>query len=150
MCIRDRVKEGDLFDLTLFRLGLRRISQLGYFQLSGEPSITPVEGTNKLKVSVAGTEPRRSELQLGGGYSGLDGGFFATSYSTRNFLGRGDLVTINAQVGAISSRYQISFTEPYFLDRPITAGFSIYRRDTDYVGLSLIHISEPTRLLSIS
>ncbi|HZI93435.1 MAG TPA: outer membrane protein assembly factor BamA [Patescibacteria group bacterium] len=130
------VKEGDLFDLTLFRLGLRRISQLGYFQLSGEPSITPVEGTNKLKVSVAGTEPRRSELQLGGGYSGLDGGFFATSYSTRNFLGRGDLVTINAQVGAISSRYQISFTEPYFLDRPITAGFSIYRRDTDYVGFT--------------
>src|SRR5678815_312918 len=104
------VKEGDLFDLTLFRLGLRRISQLGYFQLSGEPSITPVEGTNKLKVSVAGTEPRRSELQLGGGYSGLDGGFFATSYSTRNFLGRGDLVTINAQVGAISSRYPVSYT----------------------------------------
>ena len=130
------VKEGELFDLTQFRLGLRRISQLGYFQLSGEPSITPVEGTNKLKVTVAGTEPRRSELQVGGGYSGLDGGFFATSYSTRNFLGRGNLVTINAQIGAIASRYQLSFTEPYFMDKPITAGFSIFRRDTDYVGFS--------------
>lgn len=130
------VKEGDLFDLTQFRLGLRRISQLGYFQLSGEPNISPVEGSNRLKVSVAGTEPRRSELQIGGGYSGLDGGFFATSYSTRNFLGRGDVVAVNAQIGAIASRYQISFTEPYFMDRPITLGVSLFRRDTDYVGFT--------------
>jgi len=128
--------EGELFDLKKFRLGLRRVSQLGYFQLSGEPTITPVEGESKLKVTIQGTEPRRSELQIGGGYSGLDGGFFATSYSTRNFLGRGDLVTLNAQIGSIASRYQISFTEPYFLDKPITAGFSLFRRDTDYVGFS--------------
>ncbi len=128
--------EGDLFDLKQFRLGLRRVSQLGYFQLSGEPTITPVEGENKLRVSIAGTEPRRSELQFGGGYSGLDGGFIATNYSTRNFLGRGDLVGVNAQIGGISSRYQISFTEPYFLGKPINAGFSIFRRDTDYTDFS--------------
>jgi outer membrane protein insertion porin family len=128
--------EGDLFDLKRFRLGLRRISQLGYFQLSGEPSISPVPGENKLRVEVSGTEPRRSELQVGGGYSGLDGGFFAANYSTRNFMGRGDLVAVNAQIGSIATRYQLSFTEPYFLDKPITAGFSIYRRDTDYVGFT--------------
>src|SRR5262245_45249663 len=125
-----------LFYHNQFRLGLKLITQLGYFQLASEPAIAPVEGTNRLKVTISGTEPRRSELQVGGGYSGLDGGFFATSYSTRNFLGRGDLVTINAQIGAIASRYQISFTEPYFLDKPFTAGFSLFRRDTDYVGFS--------------
>ena len=128
--------EGDLFDLKRFRLGLRKISQLGYFQLGGEPVITPVPGQNKLRVSIEGTEPRRSELQLGGGYSGLDGGFFAASYSTRNFLGRGDLVTVNAQIGSISTRYQLSFTEPFFLGKPITAGFSIFRRDTNYVDFN--------------
>ncbi|HET9481497.1 MAG TPA: outer membrane protein assembly factor BamA [Candidatus Polarisedimenticolia bacterium] len=128
--------EGDLFDLNKFRLGLRRITQLGYFQLSGEPTIAPVPGENRLKVSIAGTEPRRSELQVGGGYSGLDGGFFSTSYQTRNFLGRGNLVTINGQVGAIASRYQVSFLEPYLLGRPISAGFSLFRRDTDYVGFT--------------
>jgi outer membrane protein insertion porin family len=130
------LSEGELFDLNKFRLGLRRISQLGYFQLSGEPSITPVEGTNRLAVTLTGTEPRRSELQVGGGYSGLDGGFFATSYQTRNFLGRGDLLSVNGQVGAISSRYQINFTEPYLFSKPITAGFSLFRRDTDYVGFT--------------
>jgi outer membrane protein insertion porin family len=130
------LSEGELFDLNKFRLGMRRISQLGYFQLSSEPGITPVEGENRLKVTLTGTEPRRSELQVGGGYSGLDGGFFATSYQTRNFLGRGHLLSVNGQVGAIASRYQVNFTEPYLLGKPITAGFSIFRRDTDYVGFT--------------
>ncbi len=128
--------EGELFDLRKFRIGLRRISQLGFFQLSGEPAITPVEGENRLSAVVQGTEPRRSELQFGGGYSGIDGGFFATSYQTRNFLGRGDLVVANAQIGGIASRYQITFTEPYLLGRPITGGFSLFRRDTDFVGFT--------------
>ncbi len=129
-----RLAEGDLFDLSKFRLGLRRISQLGYFQLTGEPAITPAPGENKLLVTVAGTEPRRSELQLGGGYSGLDGGFFSTRYATQNFLGRGDLVAVNAQIGGISSRYAVSFTEPYLLGKPVNAGFTLFRRDQDFVG----------------
>lgn len=128
------LSEGDLFNLTAFRLGLRRMTQLGYFQLSGEPSITPVPGTNRLQVKLEGTEPRRSELQVGGGYSGLDGGFFSMSYQTRNFMGRGHVLSVNGQVGSIQSRYQINFTEPYFLGKPITAGFSVFRREQDYVG----------------
>ena len=129
-----QVDEGELFDLTKFRIGLRRITQLGYFELRGEPEITPMPGQNMLKVNVKGIEPRRSELQLGGGYSGVDGGFFAASYQTRNFMGRGNLVTLNGQVGSIASRYVISLTEPYLFGRPITAGFSVFKRDQDYSG----------------
>ena len=128
--------EGELFDLQRFRLGLRRVAQLGYFQIDGEPTITPVDGKDRLKVTVTGTEPRRSELQVGGGYSGLDGGFFAVNYATRNFLGRGDLVTINGQIGSIATRYVLSFTEPYLFGRPITAGVSLFRRTTDYSGFT--------------
>src|SRR5262249_36655334 len=128
--------EGELFDLNEFKTGMRRISQLGYFQLSSEPSITPVEGRNRLKVTLPGTEPRRSDLQVGGGYSGLDGGSLSPSYQTRNFMGRGDIFSINGQVGAIASRYQINFTEPYLLGKPVTAGFTLFRRDTDYVGFT--------------
>ena len=39
-----------------------------------------------------------------------------------------DLVTFNAQVGAIATRYVISFTEPYFLGHPVIFGFSLFRR----------------------
>jgi outer membrane protein insertion porin family len=127
-----QVDEGDLLDIQKLRLGLRRVNQLGFFQIQKEPVIEPVEGTDGVHVTVEGVEQRRSELQVGGGYSGLDGGFFTANYQTRNFLGRGNLVTFNAQVGSIATRYVISFTEPYFLGRPIILGFSLFRRTTDY------------------
>lgn len=127
-----RVEEGDLLDIQRLRLGLRRVNQLGFFQIQKEPVIEPVEGTDQVKVRIEGIEQRRSELQVGGGYSGLDGGFFTANYQTRNFLGRGNLVTFNAQAGSISTRYVLSFTEPYFLGKPILLGFSLFRRTTDF------------------
>lgn len=131
-----QVNEEDLLDIQRVRLGLRRINQLGFFEIQKEPVIKPVEGSDKVTVRVEGIEQRRSELQVGGGYSGLDGGFFTSSYQTRNFLGRGDLVSFNAQVGHISTRYAISFTEPYFLGRPIIFGFSLFRRTSNFVDFN--------------
>jgi len=128
-----QVNEEDLLDLQRLRLGIRRINQLGFFEVQQEPKITPIEGTDKVDVNIEGIEQRRSELQVGGGYSGLDGGFFTANYQTRNFLGRGDLVTFNAQTGRLSTRYVFSFTEPYLMGRPVLFGVSLFRRTTDYV-----------------
>ena len=83
-----------------------------------------------------GEEQGRNEIQVGGGYSGVDGAFFNGVYSTRNFLGRGQIVSLALQIGGRSSRYQLSFQEPWFLNRPYLFGFSIFRRDLDY-GASL-------------
>ncbi|HXI03833.1 MAG TPA: outer membrane protein assembly factor BamA, partial [Candidatus Saccharimonadales bacterium] len=131
-----QVNEEDLLDLQRLRLGIRRINQLGFFQVQSEPTITPVEGTDKVKVKIDGIEQRRSELQVGGGYSGLDGGFFTSNYQTRNFLGRGDLVTFNVQTGRLSTRYVFSFTEPYLLGKPILFGASLFRTTTDYTDFT--------------
>lgn len=131
-----QVNEGDLLDIQKLRLGLRRVNQLGFFEIQKEPVIKPIEGTDRVSVTVEGIEQRRSELQVGGGYSGLDGGFFTTSYQTRNFLGRGDLVTFNVQTGSVATHYVISFTEPYFLGRPVIFGFSLFRRSQDYVDFN--------------
>jgi outer membrane protein insertion porin family len=128
-----QLSEEDLLDIRRLRLGLRRINQLGYFQIQKEPVIEPIEGTDRVNVSIEGVEQRRSELQVGGGFSGLDGGFFTSSYQTRNFLGRGNIVSFNAQAGSTSTRYILSFTEPYFLGRPLLLGFSLFRRTTNFV-----------------
>jgi outer membrane protein insertion porin family len=38
------------------------------------------------------------------------------------------------QVGGRTSRYQLSFQEPWFLNRPYTLGFSLFRTDVDFGG----------------
>jgi len=127
-----RVAEEDLFDLKRFRLGLRKINQLGYWQVTEEASIRPRADENKVDVVVQGREANKNEIQVGGGVSGLDGAFFSGSYATRNFLGRGEILQTYFQVGGRLSRYSISFIEPWFLERPYTVGFSLFKRTTDY------------------
>jgi outer membrane protein insertion porin family len=140
---RDRVlrreiplNEGDLFNRSLLDLGVSKLNQLGYFEAKEQPVVEPIEGESRVRITVEGEEKARSEIQVGGGYSGLDGVFFQGLFSTRNFLGRGQTVSTSVQVGGSAKRYSISFVEPWLLGRPYNLGFSLYRQDVDY-GSSL-------------
>lgn len=124
--------EGDLFSRTRLEVSQGKVNRLGYFQIVGEPLIEPIEGEQQVGITINGEEQGRNEIQIGGGYSGLDGAFFNGVYSTRNFLGRGQIVSTALQIGGRSNRYQISFQEPWFLGRPYLLGVSLFRRDTDY------------------
>ncbi|HXV75746.1 MAG TPA: outer membrane protein assembly factor BamA [Candidatus Polarisedimenticolaceae bacterium] len=128
--------EGDLFSRTALDVSARKLNQLGYWQAIQEPIVEPIEGENRVDVTIPGQEAGRNEIQVGGGYSGVDGPFFNGVYSTRNFLGRGQTVSLALQVGGRSSRYQLSFQEPWLFNKPYTFGFSIFRTGTDY-GSSL-------------
>jgi outer membrane protein insertion porin family len=126
------LSEGDLFSRSLLDISMAKVSQLGYWVAHGEPVIEPVEGENRVNITVVGEEQGRNEIQVGGGYSGVDGAFFSGVYSTRNFLGRGQVLSVAMQIGGRQSRYQISFQEPYLFGTRYRGGFSIFRRDADF------------------
>ncbi len=130
------INEGDLFSRSKLDVSKTKVNQLGYFEIPEDAIIEPVEGENQVKVIMDGEDKGRNEIQIGGGYSGVDGAFFSGVYSTRNFLGRGQVLSASMTVGGRSNRYQISFQEPWFLNRPYTLGFSLFRRDIDF-GASL-------------
>jgi outer membrane protein insertion porin family len=128
-----RLNEGDLFSRTTLDLSVGKVNQLGYFEVKPEDVVVqPVEGTNTVDVAVPGEEKGRNEIQVGGGYSGADGPFFTGYYSTRNFLGRGQIVSLSLQLGGRRTLYQIAFQEPWFLNKPYTLGFSLYRGTQNY------------------
>lgn len=128
-----RINEGDLFSRSTLDLSVGKVNQLGYFEVRPENVVVqPVEGTNKVQINVPGEERGRNEIQVGGGYSGVDGAFFTGLYSTKNFLGRGQILSVSLQLGGRRNLYQIAFQEPWFLNRPYTLGFSVFRGDQDY------------------
>lgn len=128
------VNEGSLFNRTRLDISRTKISQLGYVEVPEDPIVEPIEGENRVRVRMPILEKGRNEIQVGGGYSGFDGAFFTGVYSTRNFLGRGQTLSLSVQVGGRSNRYSISFQEPWFLNKPYTVGASIFLRDVDYGG----------------
>jgi len=87
---------------------------------------------DKLDVTFKVEEQNRNQFTFGGGVSGLEGTFINASFSTANFLGLGETFQISAQSGRRTKNYQIAITEPYLFDRPITAGFDLYKRRLEY------------------
>ncbi len=127
--------EGDVLDMELFKKGLFKISQLGYFKVEEDPEFR-VNGEKKVvDVTVKGIDTNRNEIQFGAGYSQLDGVFGQFQFSTRNFLGRGDTIGVQFQRGGYSNYFDLSFVEPWFLDKRMSIGGSIYNRSFEYADV---------------
>jgi outer membrane protein insertion porin family len=128
------MNEGEVFNTEALKMSIKRINQLGYFkQMESAPDIRPSErADNQVDVTFKVEEQNRNQFTFGGGYSGYEGAFLNASFSTSNFLGAGETFQIYIQSGKRSKNYSLSISEPYFLDRPITAGADIFRRKITY------------------
>lgn len=129
-----RVYEGGLVNVTAIRNSVTKVNQLGYFKLSEENPVDIDTDTEKKKVNLLfkGTESDRTELQFGGGWSELDGFFGQFGISTKNFLGRGEQVGISLQTGSLRKYFDLSYSIPWFLDRPQSIGVRAYDETYDY------------------
>jgi outer membrane protein insertion porin family len=126
------VQEGELLRVNKFRESLDRIYRLGFFD-DVKPNITPVENAqNKADVTIDVKENKRNEIRLGGGYSEFEGFFGNVTFSTKNLFGTGKIFTINLQGGSRSENYSVEILEPYFLDRRISLGLSLFKYRYDY------------------
>jgi outer membrane protein insertion porin family len=151
------IREGDRFSLSMFKNSILRIKQLGLVDLEKDPDIKPnPDDPTKMDVQVNVKELQRNNIQFTAGYSGYEGTFVAFSYSTVNFLGAGETLELTAQQGKLVKNYTFGFSEPYLFDKPITAGFNIYDRKTDYSSFGLykqktkgIDLSVGTRLFGM-
>jgi outer membrane protein insertion porin family len=133
-----RVVEGDRFNTEALKYSIKRLNQLGYFKpLEGGKDVdvqkTPGQ-ENKVDIKLKLEEQNRNQLTFGAGVSEFEGFFGQMSFSTSNFLGRGESLTLSAQSGSRAQNYQLAFTEPFLFDRNITGGFDLFRRDIRYIG----------------
>ncbi len=130
------ITEGARFRLTEFKNSILRLQQLGLVELQGEPDVkSQPDNPTLMDVTLNVTEIQRNNIQFSAGYSGYDGTFIALNYSTVNFLGAGEQLSLMVQHGKRVKNYMLGFTEPYFLDLPINLGFNVFDRYTYYPGL---------------
>ena len=130
-----RVSEGSYMSMGVFRSSVFKVNALGYWKLEEEPLEFDFDDEEKrVNVTVKGTEVGRNDIQFGAGYSELDGFFVQGQFNTRNFMGRGNSLGVSVQVGRRSDYYTLSYTEPYFMDRRILLGGSIFKTNLDAIG----------------
>ena len=127
--------EGDLFNSKMWEMSILRLNQLGYFeplkkeeaaQISRDPKTDTVDLTLKVK------ERGKNQIGVTGGVSDLAGSFVGANYSTNNFLGMGETLSLSSQLGTRMQDVTFGFTEPYFLDRPMQVGFTVFTQRFNY------------------
>jgi outer membrane protein insertion porin family len=127
--------EGDIYNSRLWELSVLRLNQLGYFEvLKAEEAATIQTNTqsNTVDITLKVKERGKNSIGLNGGVSGIAGSFVGFNYSTNNFLGLGETLSVESQLGTRMRDVSFGFTEPYFLDKPIQMGFVVYVRRFDY------------------
>lgn len=124
------VSEGDAFNQVLIQRAKRRLEALNFFERV-EISTVPGSEPDQVVLVVDVVEKSTGEFSIGAGYTSggdTEGPSIEGSITERNFLGRGQFIRVSAGGGENSQDYMLSFTEPYFLGRRISAGFDIYRQ----------------------
>jgi outer membrane protein insertion porin family len=131
-----RLFEGGIFNTEALKYSVKRLNQLGYFkQLEGgkDMSVDKTPGTeNKVDVKLKLEEQNRNQITFGAGVSQYEGVFGQLTFQTANFLGKGETLSVSAQKGSRARNYQISFSEPFLFDRPITVGADIHKQSIIY------------------
>jgi outer membrane protein insertion porin family len=126
-----RFDEGETFSSAKLKRSYERINNLQFFE-SVDIVPKPKYEEKVVDLDVRVKEKPTGFFSIGGGYSSVDK-FIATADLTQgNLFGKGQFLKIKGELGGRSSLYEISFRDPWFLDRPIALNTGIYRTTRDY------------------
>ncbi|MFZ1772598.1 MAG: outer membrane protein assembly factor BamA [Rhizobiaceae bacterium] len=138
------VSEGDAFNQVLIQRAKRRLEALDFFT-AVNIATAPGSEADQVILVVDVVEKSTGEFGVGAGYStgqtatAAKGVNVEASVSEKNFLGRGQFIKISVGGGKNSRDYTLSFTEPYFLGRRISAGVDLTqstRTETNYASVT--------------
>jgi len=131
------INEGDIYNQQGLEYSVVRLNQTGYFDpidKDQDVEIRTDEEQGDVDLVIKVKEKGRQQISLNGGISGIGGSFFGLEYSTNNLLGRGETVSFQFGVGNRQQSFQLTFQEPYFKDRPISVGFSLFATRYKFFG----------------
>ncbi len=144
--------EGDMYNTRLWEMSVLRLNQLGYFEaLKAEEAaaITRDTKNNTVDITLKVKERGKNSISLNGGVSAISGTFIGMGYATNNFLGMGETLSLNTQLGTRIRSAAFGFTEPYLFDLPLNLGFTVYMQRYNYDQAREASLLSGTNLISL-
>lgn len=125
-----RLAEGDAYNPLLVDRAKKRLNGLGFFK-SVDIKRRPGSAQDRVVLDVDLVEQSTGELSFGAGYSTSEGVIGDVSISERNLLGNGQFLRLKLAGSLERMQVDLSFTEPRFLDRNLSAGFDLFHKEVD-------------------
>lgn len=131
------INEGDIYNSRALEISVARLNQTQYFDpidKDQDVEMRTDEEQGDVDLIVKIKERGRQQISFNGGISGLGGSFFGLEYSTNNLAGRGEILSFSFGAGNRQQSLQFTYQEPYFRDRPISVGFSLFASRYKFFG----------------
>ncbi|HJU27998.1 MAG TPA: outer membrane protein assembly factor BamA [Candidatus Binataceae bacterium] len=119
------IQEQEPYSTAKIQKSKQRLDALGYFS-NTRISTTPGPTADKIDLDVAVQEANTASLQVGGGYDSYTSVFGNFSIGNSNLFGGGESASADAQIGFLYQNYNISYTEPWFLDMPLSVNVQAF------------------------
>jgi len=123
-----RIIEGDAYSQSLLDYSKRRVNALGFFE-KVDVSTKRGSSDNEMDVNVEVAERPTGTFQIGAGFSSVENFIAQAQISQNNLLGRGQLLTLQAQLSSLRQLFLLQFQDIYFLDTNWTFGFNLFKQD---------------------
>jgi outer membrane protein insertion porin family len=124
------IVEGDAYNRILIDRARRRLTGLDFFEkidIRQEPGSAP----DLAVVVIDLIEKSTGTINFSAGYSTTEQVIGSVSVSERNLLGTGNQASLSTSLSFKRQSVNASYTDPYFLDRDISAGFDVFGSRTD-------------------
>ncbi len=132
-----KIHPGEAFDGSKLRRSKERLNNLGYFEeISYDIEDTDNPQEKDLVVQVK--ETKTGSFSFGGGFSTVDKLVGFVEIEQRNFdftnwptfTGGGQQLQLRFETGSTRNNLELSFTEPWIFDHPVSGGFDLYKSET--------------------
>jgi outer membrane protein insertion porin family len=131
------INEGDIYNSRFMEISVVRLNQTQYFDpidKDQDVEMRTDEEQGDVDLIVKVKEKGRQQISFNGGLSGIGGSFFGLEYSTNNLAGRGEVLSFALGAGNRQQSLQFTYQEPYFRDRPISVGVSVFASRYKFFG----------------
>ncbi|HJY81775.1 MAG TPA: outer membrane protein assembly factor BamA [Candidatus Binatia bacterium] len=120
-----RIQEQSLFSATGLQFSRERVQRLGFFE---DVNLTTQRGARNdlLNVLVDVKEAQTGAFSIGAGFNSSTSIVGTARVQENNLMGRGQQLTIGGSLGTQYRNMVLSFTDPYFMDTPLTLGLDLF------------------------
>lgn len=125
-----RLNEGDAYSSDRVKRSKDRLTYLGYFE-NVDIKRSESDQPDRVDLNVKVKEQSTGEFNIGAGYSTYDGILATTNVTERNFLGKGQQVSVDLALSQKQQNFNLGFTEPYFMGQELAAGADVFNTKTD-------------------
>jgi outer membrane protein insertion porin family len=126
-----RLSEGAVYNSEQIKRSKQEINNLGFFE-KVNINTEPGTASNLVKLDVEVKERPTGSFSIGAGYSSVDSVVGMFQVSQNNLFGKGQQLSLMAQLGGHSNYYNLSFTEPWFRDTRVSVGFDLFNIEREY------------------